>query len=439
MRGVSRFLLAGTAVLLLTQGVFAAGEKGPYDRYLPAKQKASAALSGRLSEALRLSTRGKGAEEPRILLRSYDTENIYLKNAAFSYDNALAAMAFLSEGKQEEAKMLLDAFAYAIENDRYQPGQVRNAYAAGDIRPSPGQGEGAKLPGWYDPSEQAWCEDAYQCGCNTGNTSFVALAFLQYDARYGSEEYVRCAGRLLDGIIQEGYGKATKVGEPPYGFPAGYEGWPEKGIEDTSILTYRSTEHNIDLYAACRRLYKRTGQERYQKAADSALLLIRSMYDAQRGMFYTGTLADGITPNRDILVLDCQVWSCLCLGEDFSPYAYALEVLPAMQTQEGGFPFYYDPQAPQEGWWAEGTAFTALLYQLRGEEEMARKAFDALAGIQLEDGFFPAATVEHLSTGFTLSDGSPLEYGTTPHLAPTAWFIMAVNGFNPFTFPQAVA
>ena len=59
---------------------------------------------------------------------------------------------------------------------------------------------------------------------------------------------------------------------------------------------------------------------------------------------------------------------------------------------------------------------------------------EALEGIQLEDGLFPAATVDNLSTGFGLFDGSPWEYGTAPHIAPTAWFVMAINGFNPYSF-----
>ena len=57
-----------------------------------------------------------------------------------------------------------------------------------------------------------------------------------------------------------------------------------------------------------------------------------------------------------------------------------------------------------------------------------------LEGIQLEDGLFPAATVDNLSTGFGLFDGSAWEYGTAPHIAPTAWFVMAINGFNPYSF-----
>ena len=61
-------------------------------------------------------------------------------------------------------------------------------------------------------------------------------------------------------------------------------------------------------------------------------------------------------------------------------------------------------------------------------------ALEALEGIQMEDGLFPAATVDGLSTGFGLFDGSPWEYGTAPHIAPTAWYVMAINGFNPYSF-----
>ena len=58
---------------------------------------------------------------------------------------------------------------------------------------------------------------------------------------------------------------------------------------------------------------------------------------------------------------------------------------------------------------------------------------NTLVSIQKTDGLFPAATTDHLSTGMDLFDGSPWEYNTDPHIAPTAWFIMAANGFNPYT------
>ena len=359
------------------------------------------------------------------MFRSYDTDNVYIRNAAFSYDNALAAMAFISAGCGEEAAKLLDSFVYAVEHDRFQPDRVRNAYAAGDITAFPGWDGSARLPGWYDAESGQWFEDRYQTGSNVGNTSYVALALLQYDAVYGNEAYLNTARILMDWVIDH-------CSDGGAGFTAGYDGWPEGGAETTYPFTYKSIEHNIDACAAFNRLYARTGDGRYAEAADSALAFIQSMYDEEKRVFYTGTLDDGVTPNTDNLVLDAQVWACMALGEAFEPYEASLDAVKGMCTPEGGYPFC--AANANGGWWAEGTAYTALMYRLRGEHDQAASALAALESIQLDSGLFPAATVDNLSTGFGLFDGSPWEYGTAPHIAPTAWFVMAVNGFNPYAF-----
>lgn len=368
------------------------------------------------------------AVEAPVLLRSYDTDNIYIQSAAFAYDNALAAMAFLSEGMREEAAELLDAFVYAVEHDRHAPGRVRNAYASGDISAFPGWDGGARLPGWYDMSAGdtgTWYEDRYQAGSNVGNTSYVALALLQYDAAYGSEPYLNTAKTLMDWVIDN-----CSDGNP--GFTAGFDGWTEGDPPVVYPFTYKSIEHNIDAYAAFKQLYARTGDTKYKTAADSALVLIKNMYDEAEGVFHTGTTEDGVTHNADNIVLDAQVWAALALGEDFAPYESSLECVAAMKTAEGGYPFCESNAGG--GWWAEGTAYTALMYRLRGDDAAAASAMNALCEIQLESGLFPAATVEALSTGFALFDGSPWTYSDEPHIAPAAWFIMAANGFNPYAF-----
>lgn len=373
--------------------------------------------------------RGDYSDRPCFpMLRSYDTGNIYIQNAAFSYDNALAAMAFLSEGRREEAEAVLDAFVYAAGTDRYLPGRVRNAYASADIISFPGWNGAARLPGWYDTEKAQWLEDRYQTGSNVGNTSYVALALLQYDAVYGSEKHLGTARQLMDWVLDN-----CTDGTP--GFTAGYDGWPEAGEETTYVFTYKSIEHNIDAYAAFRQLYARTGEEKYARAAESALALVRSLYDADRGLFCTGTGNDGFTPTTENIVLDAQVWTCMALGDEFIPYEDALEAAAAMKLPEGGYPFC--AANVNGGWWAEGTAYTALMYRLRGEDGKAEEALKALESIQLDTGLFPAATVPNLSTGIGLFDGSPWEYGDAPHIAPTAWFVMAVNGFNPYTFPES--
>ena len=140
---------------------------------------------------------GTRAEQERAtaLLRSYDTDNIFIQHAAFTYDNALAAMAFLSEDMPAEASRILDAFVFAVENDRYSPDRIRNAYASRSVEPFSGWEAGSRLPGWYDTDKGSWFEDQYQVGSNTGNTSYAALALLQYNALYGNDAYLNQQGR----------------------------------------------------------------------------------------------------------------------------------------------------------------------------------------------------------------------------------------------------
>ena len=385
----------------------------------------------------------RAAQAAPVMIRSYDTENRYIQNVAFSYDNALAAMAFISEGRQEEAQQLADAFVYAVINDRALPPEdrgkagaeneppaarrVRNAYAAGDISSYPGWESGARLPGWYDNEEQTWYEDRYQVGSNVGNTSYVALALMQYYNKYGGEVYLNTARSLMDWVIEN----CSDGGD---GFTGGFDGWEEGDPPTVYPFTYKSIEHNIDAFAAFTALSDATGESRYAEAADSALRFVQSMYDEEDRLFMTGTGDDGVTPNRSVVVLDAQVWCAMALGDAFEPYADALGVVEKMKSPEGGYPFCLENK--NGGWWAEGTAYTALMYRGLGEEEKYEEAMQVLMSIQLESGLFPAATVDDLSTGMDLFDGSPWLYSTDPHIAPTAWFIMAANHFNPYVIAK---
>ncbi|MED9969216.1 MAG: hypothetical protein UFA98_04285 [Ruminococcus sp.] len=75
-----------------------------------------------------------------------------------------------------------------------------------------------------------------------------------------------------------------------------------------------------------------------------------------------------------------------------------------------------------------------VMYKERGEYSEYSDTMNALCAVQLENGLFPAATVDNLSTGIILSNVDPWEYNQDPHIAPTAWFVMAVNGFDPYDF-----
>ena len=398
----------------------AAGVHADEASLIAAKDRAVEALLKRMDEPYP----GLYRYEPS-LLRSYDTENVVIQNTAFTYDNAITAMAFLSDGDREAAARILDAFVYAVGHDRYQPGRIRNAYAARTTDSKPGSRAGEDLPGWWSMEENSWLEDRSQVGSNPGNTSYAALALMQYDRLYGSDTYLNTARTLMDWVLEN-------CSDGNDGFTAGYDGWPEADV--VYPFTHKSIEHNIDAYAAFRRLYTMTGDEKYRDAADSALRFILSMYDRDGAYFYVGTLEDGLTPDKSIVVLDGIVWNRLALGEAFEPYLNTMDTLAEMRTPDNGYPF--SKGNGDGGWWPEGTAFTALMYRLAGESETALASLEALSAIQLESGLFPAASVPALKTGLELFDGSPWVYTDDPHIAPAAWFIMAVNAFDPYTFDE---
>lgn len=331
---------------------------------------------------------------------SYETEQQELESAAFSYDNALAALAFISNGNKTEAKKILDAFLTGIEDDRYMSDRVRNAYRAG--YPS-------YLPGWWSGR---WYEDAYQVGTNPGNSAFVALALLQYDRRWGESDYVETACTVMDWVIYN-------CSDTSAGFTAGYDGWPENG--SVTVYTTKSTEHNIDAYAAFTRLYELTGKDKYKSAAASAKEFVMSMYSEAEGRFYLGTKTDGKTPVTDTTVLDAQSWAALSLGD-----SRALSCALSMKTGEGGYPFR--KSSADNGFWPEGTAFTALALRINASDSEAITALSAMEGVQLASGGFNSSTVPVLDTGLGWS------YFDVPHIAPAAWYILAINCFNPYEF-----
>lgn len=379
----------------------------PIDPYADDAKDALTALQTRLADA-----KAAAGEDP-VLIRSYDTDKKELSNVAYTYDNALCAMAFLSAGDRADAEEILDAFVYVSEHDRFKPGRIRTAYAADTVK----YGESSvKLPGWWEASVGRWYEDASQVGCDVGNTCFAVLALLQYDSVYGSDRYLDTAKALMDWVLSE-------CSDEKDGFTAGFVGWPENNGTGT-VRRYKSTEHNIDAYAAFRQLYAVTGEQKYRDAADSALRFVKSMF-SERSIFEVGTDNYG-NMNRSVIVLDTQVWSAMALGEEYAPYTAALDTVDSMKLTDGGYPFY--TENANGGWWAEGTAFTALMFKERGEQDKYGAAMDALCSIQLDDGLFPAATIDHLSTGLSW------DYYTDPHICPTAWFIMAVNSFDPYTF-----
>ena len=357
-----------------------------------------------------------------VLLRSYDHERgvgesdeLPLHTAAFAYDNALAAIALLACDKQPEALRIGEALRLAAMSDK----RLRNAYRAGAVV------DKALPNGWWDAKQNRWVEDAYQMGSATGNVAWTGLAMLTlYDATKETK-WRDASAKLAQWIVDN-----TRDSHGAGGFSGGVIGFdaqPQK-------LTWKSTEHNIDLVALFDGLARAGAPGAWKSQADHARRFVQAQWDAASGHFWVGSLPDGVTPNRDISGLDAQLWAQL-LPDAPQEWRRAIEYVEREHAVAGGFDF----NADRDGLWLEGTAQAALVYRKLGREDGANKLFAAIVSQVAAGGFVYATREPRITTGLALgadSTSADFYYYRRPHLGATAWAALAALNRNPFVGTQ---
>jgi len=377
-------------------------------------------------------------DEPRFLV-SYETipsDNVFDRmfvNTAFTYDNALGLLAYVARGTADDlrrAGLLADAFVYALDHDRhYEDGRLRDGYQGGDLPAPPGWApngrEGAvRLSGWWDKDAGTWPELAL--GSGTGNAAWAILALVDYCEKAfggaGGEVYLDAAKRLGEWIATGTPSNPTPAG----GYTGGYAG-PEWA---STPHLWKSTEHNLDCYAAFGRLYQATGDDVWLGRAQYARQLVEAMWSEEDGRFYTGTGTDGQTPNVGAeggeRPADVNAWAALALGD---PRGLGWVETSCAVEADGfrGFDFNDD----RDHVWFEGTAHMALAYQADSRPDDAQTVLDELRRAQFaapnSNGMgIVAASADGLTTGF----GS--EYYARLHVGATAWYVLAERAYNPY-------
>ncbi|HKY39641.1 MAG TPA: hypothetical protein VJN18_27070 [Polyangiaceae bacterium] len=363
-------------------------------------------------------------DEPRFLA-SYPIETPYTRegaapeNVAYVYDQALALKAFLALGDQRRARLLADALVLAVSNDRhfadYRP---RNAYTAGRLMSELGwegsrNKRSARLPGWSAP-DGTWLEDEFHAGSRTGEAAWVLLALISAYEVLGDEAYLETAVRVAEWIEVHCHDNRGAGG-----YTGGYEGWDA----EQQKVSYKSSEHNIDLAVAFARLGGILDDEQWLRRSGNARRFVESMWDETEGKFWTGTLDDGVTPNPVAIPLEVQAWALLAFPDWARRFSRAMSFVTARHaTAAGGFDFNTD----RDGTWYEGTAHAALAYRAIGCIEDWRAVRNVLRGARLDNGAIPAASRDGLTTGFGWT------YPNAAHVGATAWAIFAELGLNPF-------
>lgn len=341
-----------------------------------------------------------------------------LRQAAFVYDNALAGIALIACGRPADARRIADAMLQASRQDRhYHDGRLRNGYRAGALPAGP-----APLPGWWDEPAKRWFEDGYQAGTATGNMAWAALLLLATWEATQDKRYLDGAATLMSWIDKGRF--------DPGGY-AGYVGG-EFGHEPKPIRQgWKSTEHNVDNYAAFQWLARATGEARWRTAAERSRAFVSSMWNAREGRFLIGTHDDGRGLNDKPSALDAVLWPLIAVPDAPADWQRSLAWVDRHHRIQGGYGFKGDP----DGMWTEGTGQAALVLLATGREAQAEPLWKLLRTQRAPSGLLYATPEPRISTGLQIGPTSKTDdfyYFHLPHLGATAWAVLAAAGWNPF-------
>ncbi len=368
-----------------------------------------AALGTGWSSVLRSRAAGPG------LLQSYEVAggadfDRTQAGCAYVYDNAVAGLALLALGDVGAATHLGEALLAAQSRDRFwHDGRLRNAYRAG---PVPATGP-YPLPGWWDAAQLRWLEDGYQVGTATGVVAWAMLLWIGLSRATRDARFRAAAEQAADWV------------EAHVRMPRGYAGGLLGFEPAPQRLTWISTEHNIDLAAAFAALGR-------SEPAAHARDFVASMWSKGEQRFFTGLRPDGSI--NDHSAVDANLWPLLAFGAP-APWRPALDWVLSRHGVPAEKPQGVDFNTDRDGIWLEGTAITALTCRLLGKAAQADAMMTTLAAQTAPSGLIYACTTPTLTTGLStgLDTSAPdFLYFRRPHIAPTAWAILARGGNNPF-------
>jgi hypothetical protein len=361
-----------------------------------------------------------------------------LRDAAFTYDNAVALLAFLADGSADSvrrARLLGDAFVYATTHDRfYTNGQVRSAYACGDISVPPGwivngKEDTVAIPGFFDVSSNAFYEVNNE-DIDIGDNAWTMIALEALYEKTQDASYLSAATAI---------GNYIQTFDSDSGLYPGFLGGISNAeTTNASPRTYASTEHNLDINAAFSRMFDLTGNSIWSNGAEHAQAFVELMWDETNGCYLAGT-TDSNTRNTIAgeLPLDVQSWNVLSRTNVLALHP---QLLGDAETNFGctfdGFTGY-DFNDDKDGVWFEGTGQMCVAYAVAGETDMAKTLAETLRNAQqmptpVGNGLgMVAASHNGVTTGFSTEFG-PNFYYCRLHIGATAWNIFGQLGFNPY-------
>ena len=383
------------------------------------------------------------APEPtrRGLLLSYEFSperfpRLFHRSA--TYDDALAALAFLTVGDREKAASTLDALARLVRPD----GSLWFSYNTADDWPSEANHDTALVRtgalAWVGYAFTFYLKYSPPCagerGCARERAFFLATAIRL--AKYLMTLQVNDKTDARDGLLRLGYGAINlEYSAKKNNVLERYLDEPAQGI---------STENNISAWFFLRQLADLTGDPTWSQVAGRIERgLLRHLWNDELRQFNEGFASNGSLDSNK--ALDCASWGALFLlatGET-EKAERALDVTEKYYaTRDGdviGYRPYFDspiyenpevskfffPDDPHKQWgalslvWSEGTLGVALARLRLGQADRARQLLNGLSSLKLANGSLRCATLE-----------LPFQMADVPCVAASAWFLLVAAALS---------
>lgn len=333
----------------------------------------------------------------------------YLQHVGYTdsvtYDDSLIIDAYLARASTldvSRAEILGNSLLYVQAHDPKHDGRIRAAYAPKALTSMSAIVE-------TDPTS------------DVGNMAWVGQALVQLYAKTKVASYLTGATAVAN-WIQNNTDDTRGAG--------GYTG----GINASGTkIEWKSTEHNLDVFAFFSMLATESGNAVWTTRAAHAESLVKAMWDSATGRFWTGTTPDGVTINKTLQPEDVNTWSYLAFRNPVYAASITWDVknLPATDGSFSGVSF---ATCDRTKVWFEGTAHLADALEYRNASGDATKAAAYLASITLAQTTAP----NHDGTGIVaashdgLSDCDGDKYYASLHTGATAWYIMAAGREDPF-------
>jgi hypothetical protein len=324
--------------------------------------------------------------------------------SSVTYDDALVIDAYLAAGSpagRSRAEVIANGLLYAQAHDPDHDGRLRAAYAPTPLR---------------RPADVT----ATDLASLAGNMAWAGQALVRVYAATGRSSYLTAAEAI--GTWIQAHCRDTRG-------PGGYTGGETAGGQP---IAWKSTEHNIDLYALFSMLAAQTREPAWAARAAWARAFVTRMWDPRQGRFYVGTTADGATPNDAVQPEDVNSWSYLALRDP----RYAASVgwdVRHLTVSAGGRTGASPCRASRTGIWYEGTAHLADALEIRGQPGDAAAAARYLSAIYHAQAGGPGTDrrgiIAASRSGLPDCGGGTLS--ASLHTGTTAWYILAARKVDP--------